>query len=86
MSRKDARAQRDRKEKPLRILCVSATLRVLLIFFLVPVLSGLGVLLYEMLTGQLPFKGDYHEAIIYSILNEDQEPITGLRTGVPMEL
>jgi len=46
----------------------------------------LGVLIYEMLTGQLPFKGDYHEAIIYSILNEDQEPVTGLRTGVPMGL
>jgi serine/threonine protein kinase len=40
---------------------------------------SLGVLLYEMLSGQLPFKGDYHEAIIYSILNEDQEPITGLK-------
>jgi len=28
-----AKAKRDRKEKPLRILCVSATLRAFLIFF-----------------------------------------------------
>ncbi len=45
-----------------------------------------GVILYEMLTGQLPFKGDYEQAIMYSILNEEPEPLTGLRTGVPMEL
>ena len=30
-----------------------------------------GVVLYEMLTGELPFKGDYDQAIIYSILNEN---------------
>ncbi len=30
-----------------------------------------GVVLYEMLTGTLPFKGDYEQAVIYSILNED---------------
>jgi len=47
---------------------------------------SLGVVLYEMLLGQLPFKGDYEQAITYSIINEDPEPITGLRTGVPMEL
>ena len=47
---------------------------------------SLGVLIYEMLTGQLPFKGDYEQAITYSILNEAQEPITALRTGIPMEL
>jgi len=45
-----------------------------------------GVLLYEMLTGQLPFKGDYEAAVLYSILHEDPEPVTALRSGVPMEL
>ena len=32
-----------------------------------------GVVLYEMLTGKLPFKGDYEQAVIYSILNEEPE-------------
>ena len=32
-----------------------------------------GVLLYEMITGQLPFKGEYDQAVIYSIMNEDPE-------------
>ncbi|MFQ5824360.1 MAG: serine/threonine protein kinase [bacterium] len=45
-----------------------------------------GVVLYEMLTGELPFKGDYEQAVVYSVLNEEPEPITALRTGVPMEL
>ena len=35
-----------------------------------------GVVLYEMLTGKLPFKGDYDQAIIYSIINEEPEPVT----------
>ncbi len=45
-----------------------------------------GVVLYEMITRQLPFKGEYEQAVIYSILNEEPEPITGLRTEVPTEL
>jgi len=45
-----------------------------------------GVVLYEMITGQLPFKGEYEQAVMYSIMNEEPEPMTGLRTGVPMEL
>jgi len=45
-----------------------------------------GVMLYEMVTGQLPFKGLHEQTVVYSILNENPEPITALRTGVPMEL
>jgi len=33
-----------------------------------------GVVLYEMLTGKMPFRGDYDQAVIYSILNEEPEP------------
>ncbi|OGU71250.1 MAG: hypothetical protein A2V93_12795 [Ignavibacteria bacterium RBG_16_34_14] len=32
-----------------------------------------GVVLYEILTGKQPFKGDYDQAVIYSILNEEPE-------------
>jgi len=47
---------------------------------------SLGVLIYEMITGQAPFRGEYEQAVVFSILNEEPEPLTSLRTGVPMEL
>ncbi len=47
---------------------------------------SLGTVIYEMIIGQPPFKGHYDEAVIYSITSEAPEPMTGLRTGVPMEL
>lgn len=42
-----------------------------------------GVMLYELLTNQLPFKGDYEHAVIYSILNEDPVPVSNLRPETP---
>ena len=47
---------------------------------------SLGILLYEMVTGQMPFKGEYEQSVIYAILNDEPEPITGVRTNVPIVL
>ncbi|MCX5752805.1 MAG: protein kinase [Candidatus Krumholzibacteria bacterium] len=47
---------------------------------------ALGAAIYEMVAGRTPFKGDYEQAVLYSILNEAPEPLTAVRAGVPMEL
>jgi serine/threonine protein kinase/Tol biopolymer transport system component len=39
-----------------------------------------------MVAGQLPFGGEVEHAALYSILNQDPEPLTALRSGVPIEL
>jgi serine/threonine protein kinase/tetratricopeptide (TPR) repeat protein len=44
---------------------------------------SLGVVLYELVTGQLPFKGEYDQAVIYSILNEEPRPISELTSKIP---
>ena len=47
---------------------------------------SLGVVIYEMVTGTLPFERERLEAVLYAIGNEEPEPITALRAGLPMEL
>ena len=45
-----------------------------------------GVVLYELITGKLPFRGEHQAAIIYSICNEEPEPLSRFRSGVPESL
>ena len=47
---------------------------------------ALGVLLFEMTTGRLPFVAESEAALFYSILNKDPEGLTALRGDVPLEL
>lgn len=42
-----------------------------------------GVMFYEMLTGTLPFSGDYPAATMYAILNSEAEPPSSLRPDLP---
>jgi serine/threonine protein kinase/Tfp pilus assembly protein PilF len=45
-----------------------------------------GVVLYEMVTGALPFWSEHGEAIIYSVLNEEPDPVTKLNKEIPIEV
>ncbi len=44
---------------------------------------SLGVVMFEMLCGELPFRGAYTQAIMYAISTADPESIEALRTDVP---
>jgi len=47
---------------------------------------SLGVVMYEMLTGKLPFRGEHEQAIMYSILKEKPEPITEIKADIPVSI
>jgi serine/threonine protein kinase/Tol biopolymer transport system component len=45
-----------------------------------------GVLLYEMLTGQLPFKGVHETALAYEIVNVDPAPMASIKPDLDPQL
>jgi serine/threonine protein kinase len=47
---------------------------------------SLGVILHEMIAGRRPFRGDRDQAVIYSILNEEPEPLSAALPEVSGEL
>ena len=46
-------------------------------------LWSFGVVLYELLTGRLPFESEYETAVVYSILNDTPAPIGKYNPEVP---
>jgi eukaryotic-like serine/threonine-protein kinase len=45
-----------------------------------------GVVVFEMLTGKLPFRGEHDAAIMYSILNEQADTVEKYRRDTPADL
>ncbi|MBI3363851.1 MAG: protein kinase [Ignavibacteriae bacterium] len=47
---------------------------------------SVGVVFYEMLTSKLPFRGEHQAALMYSLINEDPQPIARFNDKVTPEL
>jgi len=47
---------------------------------------SLGVVMYEMLSGNLPFESAHDPLVLHSIINEEPFPLTEIRKNIPFEL
>ena len=47
---------------------------------------SLGVVLYEMLSGRLPFAGEHQQSIIHALLTREPEPLSRIRPDLPQGL
>ena len=47
---------------------------------------SLGAVLYEMVTGRRPFRGEHDQAVLYALFNQEPEPVAQLRPEAPPEL
>jgi len=47
---------------------------------------SLGVVLYEMLAGRLPFRGEHDQAVVYAILKAPPKPLSAERPEIPASI
>jgi serine/threonine protein kinase/TolB-like protein len=47
---------------------------------------SLGIVLYDLLTGALPFHGEYPAALMWAITNREPDPVSKVVPGLPIEI